>query len=93
MNKIVLVILLCSALLFNQKNVSTKSIVTIVGASVKANQTENVKKYKRSECPVCEGRGWYISGDKITRVDCGYCEPDQKETEHESNRSKIIYHR
>lgn len=93
MNKIVLAIILCGTLLSDQKNISTKSIVTIVGASVKAHQTENVKKYKRSECPVCEGTGWYISGDKITRVNCGYCEPDKKETEHESSRPKIIYHR
>ena len=35
----------------------------------------------------------YISGDKITKVDCGYCEPETKESEHEPNRSKIIHHR
>ena len=92
MNKILLIIF-CCALIANPKNVSTTSVVTVVGAYVKANQVENVRKYKRSECPVCDGRGWYISGDKITKVDCGYCEPEMKESEHESNRSKVIHHR
>lgn len=95
MNKI-LPIIFCCILIANQKNVSTTAIVTVVGASVKASQVENTKKYKRSECPVCDGKGWYISGDKITKVDCGYCEPDTKEKpelKYESNRSKIIYHR
>jgi hypothetical protein len=23
---------------------------------------------------VCKGKGWYISGDGIKKVDCGYCE-------------------
>lgn len=92
MNKILL-LLMCFVLVSKEYNISTTAIVTVVGASVKAHQTDNVKKYKRSECPVCEGKGWYMSGDKIKKVDCGYCEPDTKEIKHESNRSKTIHYR
>lgn len=58
---------------------STTACVTLAGAIVKAQHVDIVKKYKRSECPVCKGKGWYISGDGIAKVDCGYCEPDKKE--------------
>jgi hypothetical protein len=34
-----------------------------------------VKKVKRSECTVCKGTGKYLSGDGISWVPCGYCEP------------------
>jgi hypothetical protein len=50
----------------------------MAGGIIRATHVETVKKYKRSECPVCKGKGWYISGDKITEVPCGYCEPDKK---------------
>lgn len=53
----------------------TKASVTIAGGIIKAQHTENNKKYKRKDCPVCKGKGWYISGDDITKVPCGYCEP------------------
>lgn len=56
---------------------STKGAVTLAGAIIKAkHKDEIVKKYKRKDCPVCKGKGWYMSGDGIKRVDCGYCEPD-----------------
>lgn len=55
----------------------TVSVVTLTGSIVKAHHTENVKKYKRKNCPVCKGKGWYISGDDITKVPCGYCEPEE----------------
>lgn len=54
--------------------VSTTSVVCLVGASIKAKETPIVTKYKRKDCPVCKGEGWYISGDGIKKVDCGYCE-------------------
>lgn len=54
--------------------------VVVAGGVVKAKHVEPLqKKYKRSECPVCKGKGWYLSGDKIKKVDCGYCEPDQNQ--------------
>lgn len=67
---------------------STTSVVTLVGAQI---QSENIdqtdKKYKRKDCPVCKGKGWYISGDNIKKVDCGYCEPD----EIKDDTTKIIF--
>lgn len=56
---------------------SPTACVTLAGAIVKAQHADISKKYKRSECPVCKGKGWYISGDKIAKVDCGYCEPEK----------------
>lgn len=75
------IVLLSSILLFtNQKYYgSSTAPVIVAGAIVKAKHVEHIdKKYKRSECPVCKGKGWYISGDKIKKVDCGYCEPDDE---------------
>tara|TARA_B100000085_G_C18411747_1_gene458925 strand:- start:422 stop:703 length:282 start_codon:yes stop_codon:yes gene_type:complete len=58
-------------------NYSTTSVVTLVGAKIAASQKDvPVKKYKRKDCPVCKGKGWYISGDGIAKVSCGYCEPE-----------------
>jgi hypothetical protein len=54
--------------------VSTTSVVCLVGAHIKAKETPIVTKYKRQDCPVCKGKGWYISGDGIEKVECGYCE-------------------
>lgn len=63
-----------------QYDYSTTSVVTLVGASIASSQsTDIVEKYKRKDCPVCKGKGWYISGDGIEKVDCGYCEPDNGE--------------
>lgn len=58
-------------------NGDTISAVTLVGGIIKAQNTEVSKKYKRKDCPICLGKGYYISGDKITKVSCGYCEPDK----------------
>lgn len=55
-------------------NGSTISAITLVGGVIKTQHSNIDKKYKRKDCPVCKGLGWYISGDKITKVDCGYCE-------------------
>jgi hypothetical protein len=54
--------------------------VALAGGVIKAKNIENVKKYKRKDCPVCKGKGWYISGDGIKKVSCGYCEDDASAT-------------
>lgn len=79
MNKIFTCILISSIFTFGSYgyNGSTTSAVTIVGGIIKAQNIEVTKKYKRKDCPVCEGKGWYMSGDKIKKVDCGYCEPEK----------------
>lgn len=59
---------------------STKAAVTLAGGIIKSQHTENTKKYKRKNCPVCKGKGWYISGDKISKVDCGYCEAESSDS-------------
>jgi hypothetical protein len=57
---------------------STTAPVVIVGGIIKAkHQTENTTKYKRKDCPVCKGKGWYMSGDNIKKIDCTYCELEQ----------------
>lgn len=82
MNKIFLVIpLLASIGIYtsSEYNGSTIASVNIAGGIIKAQHVNVDKKYKRSECPVCKGQGWYISGDEITKVPCGYCEPEKTE--------------
>lgn len=69
--------LLASMFFAVSTNYSTTSVVTLVGAKIAASQKDApVKKYKRKDCPVCKGKGWYISGDGIAKVSCGYCEPE-----------------
>lgn len=56
---------------------STTAAVTLAGAVIKSKHTdESSKKYKRKDCPVCKGKGWYMSGDGIKKIDCNYCEPE-----------------
>ena len=66
-----------SAVIINDFQPSSTSSVALIGGVIHARHlAETVeKKYPRNECPVCEGKGWYISGDRIEKVDCGYCEP------------------
>jgi hypothetical protein len=52
--------------------------VTLAASVIKVKNSDSSKKYPRKECPVCKGQGWYISGDGIKKVDCGYCIPDKK---------------
>lgn len=81
MNKLIGILLIGSIFASfgsQQYNGSTTAAVVLAGGIVKAQTVVVDKKYKRKDCPICEGKGWYISGDKITKVDCGYCEPDQK---------------
>ena len=61
--------------------VNTKPIVIIAGASIKAQTVPVKEKYKREDCPICKGKGWYISGDGIEKVECGYCEPPKPKTQ------------
>lgn len=79
MIKLTTVLLLSSIFMFSvyRYNGSTVSAVTLAGAIIKAQSVEIQHKYKRKDCPVCKGKGWYISGDDITKVNCGYCEPDK----------------
>lgn len=75
MNKLVIATMLSVPLLFGVvKPISSTSVVTLVGAHMKARDFPINMKYKRKECPVCKGTGKYISGDGIKEVDCGYCE-------------------
>jgi hypothetical protein len=83
MNKTLIGVLLC-AIFFSSYgyNGSTLAPVIIAGGVIKAKHVdEGTKKYKRKDCPVCKGKGWYISGDQITKVDCGYCEPEKTQIE------------
>lgn len=78
MKSLVSIALLGSIFLYTSYgyNGSTTAAVTVAGGIIKAQHTEVFKKYKRKDCPICKGKGWYISGDDITKVDCGYCEPE-----------------
>ena len=78
MNKL-FVGLFCVSLLFGQGSYygSTTAPVTLAGGIIKAKHTQEVsQKYKRKDCPVCKGKGWYMSGDGILKIDCTYCEAD-----------------
>jgi len=88
MSRVLFAALLTTTILASSApNYSTLSVVTMVGGIIKSSQeTEVVEKYKRKDCPVCKGKGWYISGDGIKKIECQYCEPDNKKTP-----SNIIY--
>lgn len=51
---------------------------SLAGAILKSKDhpTPSVK-YKRKDCPVCKGKGWYMSGDGIEKIACQYCEPEK----------------
>ena len=79
MNKL-FVGLFCVSLLFVQGHYygSTTAPVTLAGGIIKAKHVqETSSKYKRKDCPVCKGKGYYISGDGILKIECTYCEPDK----------------
>lgn len=77
MNKLISGLVIYTVLFGSSYYGSTTAPVTIAGAVIKAQSVETTTKYKRKDCPVCKGKGWYISGDKIEKVDCGYCEPEK----------------
>lgn len=84
MNKIFFIIpLIASISVFENSYYtgSTIAAVNLAGGIIKAQHINIETKYKRSKCPVCKGKGWYISGDQISKVPCGYCEPDDKGSE------------
>lgn len=70
---------------------STTGVVCLVGGVIKAsNEMEDtVKKYKRKDCPVCKGQGWYWSGDMIKKIECQYCEPETKQSSPDSCKTKV----
>lgn len=82
MNKLP-IILLAVAMMANIEieKVSTLSGVCLTAGVMISQDNPVEEKYKRKDCPVCEGKGWYISGDDIQKVDCGYCEPENSTTE------------
>jgi hypothetical protein len=72
--------LFCVSLLFTGSSYygSTTASVTLAGGVIKAKHVqENESKYKRKDCPVCKGKGWYMSGDGIKKIECTYCEEDR----------------
>ena len=92
MNKLFFVLFCTAALVASENNYygSMTAPVTIAGAIIKAKHMADVTpKYKRKDCPVCKGEGWYISGDDITKVDCGYCEPDKTSPVKSGSTTKI----
>lgn len=71
---------LCVGLWFSQTGYygSTTAPVIMAGGIIKSKHSDDTTvKYKRKDCPVCKGKGWYMSGDGIKKIDCNYCEPDQ----------------
>lgn len=79
MNKLICSVLL-AGIFFSSTSYygSTTAPVVLAGGVIKSKHVdESQKKYKRKDCPVCKGKGWYMSGDGIKRVDCGYCEPEK----------------
>ena len=73
-SKIIVGILATSLIMSTSTYKPVTAIVTIAAATIKASTVPLVEKYKRKDCPICKGKGWYISGDGIAKVDCGYCE-------------------
>jgi hypothetical protein len=78
MEKKVKVVLLCILLLYSSYCYAQSSLscVVLAGAKIKASSVVDNTKPKRKDCTVCKGKGWYMSGDGIKRIDCNYCEPD-----------------
>lgn len=57
---------------------STTAPVVLAGSIIKSKHVDEVVvKYKRKDCPVCKGKGWYMSGDDIKKIECTYCEPEK----------------
>ena len=89
MNKLFCVALTITVAFAATPKYSTTSVVTLAGAVLKAAAGTDIviKKPKRKDCPVCKGKGWYISGDGIKKIDCNYCEPEDGSEQ----TSNIIY--
>tara|TARA_B100002019_G_C21274933_1_gene604927 strand:- start:25329 stop:25565 length:237 start_codon:yes stop_codon:yes gene_type:complete len=76
-NKILFASIISLPIFFGSGHVhyNTKAVVTLVGAKIASQENSVIEKYKRKDCPVCKGKGWYISGDGIAKINCQYCEP------------------
>jgi hypothetical protein len=79
MSKITLSLLAISLLYFQTEYYgSTTAPVVIAGGIIKAKHVHEAEtKYRRKDCPVCKGKGWYMSGDDIKKIECNYCEPEK----------------
>jgi len=78
MNKLFILLVLSSIIMSTNYYGSTTGAVVVAGSIIKAKQVQKTtKKYKRKDCPVCEGKGWYMSGDGIKKIDCTDCEVDK----------------
>lgn len=80
MNKLFCSLLIATTLFsVSTPKYSTTAVVTLIGAKIKsADREPTIVKYKRKDCPVCKGKGWYMSGDNIKKIECTYCEPDNE---------------
>lgn len=75
-NKILFASIISLPILFgSSNNYSATAVVTLAGAKIASENSDVIEKYKRKDCPVCKGKGWYISGDGIAKIQCQYCEP------------------
>jgi len=92
MNKLFVVLLIGSVLFTSDYgyNGSTTGAVTLVAGIIKAKHIDKEKKYPRKDCPVCKGKGKYLSGDGIKMVDCGYCEADTKSEPEEVTHPPVV---
>lgn len=81
LNSVFALAFLSTSIMLGEFKPTSTATVSLIGGVIKARHIaeETDKKYPRDECPVCEGKGWYISGDKIEKVECGYCEPVKQE--------------
>lgn len=78
----VLVLAMMGFIVYESYKPSSTSAVGLVGGVIKARHSvEKDKKYPRKDCPVCLGKGRYLSGDGIKEVDCGYCEAESSKLE------------
>lgn len=80
------ILLLSAALIYGSigvTDVSTMSSVCLTGAVLQSQKQTVVDKYPRKNCPVCKGRGWYMSGDDLEKIECRYCEPDDTDQSQE----------
>jgi hypothetical protein len=88
----ILILTVMTGVVVGELQPSSTSSVSLIGGVIKARRVaDQDSKYPRKDCPVCEGKGWYISGDGIEKVDCGYCEETKEEpTEHQVDEPELV---
>lgn len=75
----------------NNIDLNNRGLAAVILAGGIIDKRDNIdKKYPRKDCPVCKGKGWYISGDGIAKVDCGYCEETRTLFQLEINSKKEL---